>query len=265
MPNIDRSNNHSYTEAEINQFIKYLTDGTPVSTNYLEQYQFAERAKQFRVDQSNVGKLYYGTREVIAAENVTALLAKLYAKASTRINGRDRLFKTLAEKYYGITKTAISAFLNRQELHQLHKVPIKAKDVVPIIAKYPYQRWQMDIIVMVERKEMADGTTLSAYTGNNGYKYIFTVIDTFTKFAHTMPLKSQTSATVALALQEVLDKEMEVDIHHCPSVLQSDNEFNTGEFKALCGKFGIKQVFSKSHVSSSGTIERFNRTLKSAI
>jgi len=58
---------------------------------------------------------------------------------------------------------------------------------------------------------------------------------------------------------------METDIHHCPRILQSDNEFDTVKFKQLCGKYDIKQVFSKSHISSSGTIERFNRTIKSVI
>ena len=110
-----RSNNHSYSAAEINQFIQFLTSSTPISDIYLEQYQFAERSKQFTVTN---GKLYCGLREVIAAEDVNVILAKLYANAATRVNGRDRLFKTLAEKYYGITKTAISAFLSRQELHQ---------------------------------------------------------------------------------------------------------------------------------------------------
>ena len=109
-----RSNNHFYSAAEINQFIQFLTSGTPISDKYLEQYQFAERARQFTV---NNRKLYYNSREVIATEDVNNILTKLYAKAATRINGRDQLFKTLAEKYYGVTKTVISAFLNRQELH----------------------------------------------------------------------------------------------------------------------------------------------------
>jgi len=123
----------------------------------------------------------------------------------------------------------------------------------------------MDLVIIGSRKETPDGSSLTAYSGNNGYKYIFTIIDTFTKFAHTVPLKTRTSTTVAAALQEVLDCEMEIDIQHCPSVLQSDNEFDNDEFKQLCDKYGIKQVFSKSHVSSSGAIEWFNRTLKSAI
>ena len=81
-----RSNNHSYTTVEINQFIRFLVSSTPISDKYLEQYQFAERSKQFTVTN---GKLHYNSREVIAAEDVNNILAKLYAKAATCVNGRD--------------------------------------------------------------------------------------------------------------------------------------------------------------------------------
>ena len=45
-------------------------------------------------------------------------------------------------------------------------------------------------MVIGSRKDTPEGTKLTAYSGNNGYMYILTIIDTFTKFAHTVPLKS---------------------------------------------------------------------------
>ena len=263
-----RDNNHSYNRAQIEEIIQWVTNHTLPATadTYLKQYRFKSQAAEFTVRKiNNLDSLFYQNRQVIASEDVADLLTKTYSKASTRINGRDRLFKTLAVKYYGVTKTAVSRFLNAQELHQVHIIPTKAKDIIPIVPKYPYQHWQMDLIVISEKKESAEGTTLTAFTGNSGYKYVLTCIDTFTKYVHTVPLKDRKSAVVAQALQEILDLEMETDIHHCLRILQSDNEFDTAEFKQLCAKYDIKQVFSKSHVSSSGAIERFNRTLKSAI
>jgi len=85
-------------------------------------------------------------------------------------------------------------------LHQVHIVPIKSKDIILIVPKYPYQRWQMDLIVIGEKKELADGIAFSAFTGNSGYKYVLTCINTFTKYAHTVLLKDRKSSIVAQAL-----------------------------------------------------------------
>jgi len=79
---------------------------------------------------------------------------------------------------------------------------------------------------------------------------------------NNVPLKSRTSTVVADALQEVLDREISVDIHHCPSVLQSDNEFDNDEFKQLCDKYGIKQEAAKSKIEADKAqfprLARFN-------
>lgn len=150
---------------------------------YLQQYQFRELANKFTLRGK---RLYYQNREVIAAEDVNNILTRLYSNVNTRITGRDRLYKTLAETYYGITKASVSTFLNSQELNRVHRAPQKAKDVIPIVTKRPYERWQMDIIVMGEIRGVDPGRDdiltkqLVAFPGNNGYKNIFTVIDCFT-------------------------------------------------------------------------------------
>lgn len=275
-----RDNNKSYTRANIAAIIDFHKNSSRPPGTYTQQYHFQELARRFIL---RGDKLYWAgqstrgaaltsdaLREVIAREDVVPLLTRLYQDPRTRVNGRDRLFKTLADKYYGITKVDVSAFLNTQELHQVHLQRNTAKDFVPIVPARPYQRWQMDLIIMGEVRENVDGDGVTgrqmvAYPGNSGYKYVLTIIDTFTKFLHTVALKNRNSATIATAIDEIVMREIEVDDHHTPSVLQSDNEFDAAEIRQICVQYGIKQVFSKSHVSSSGTIERVNKTLKEAI
>lgn len=93
---------------------------------------------------------------------------------------------------------------------------------------------------------------------NDGYKYLLTMIDAFTKRAWAYPLKSKKGKEVA----ETLDK-LFGGLDATPKFLQADDggEFFNRNVKPVLKKFGIELYSSKSPLKAT-IIERFNRTIK---
>lgn len=91
---------------------------------------------------------------------------------------------------------------------------------------------------------------------NNGYRYIMTVINCFSKFAFAVPLKSKSAADVANALRPILEKHK---IKHFQTD-QGTDWFNS-KVAALFKKHNINHYYTYSGKKAT-IIERFNRTLK---
>lgn len=93
---------------------------------------------------------------------------------------------------------------------------------------------------------------------NKNYKYLLTVIDTFSKFAWALPLKTKTSTEVTNAMKAVLKT-----IKSPPKNLQTDDgkEFFNSQFKQLMKNFNINHYSTYSGFKAT-IVERFNRTLK---
>eukprot|EP01127_Copromyxa_protea_P014419 TRINITY_DN4009_c0_g2_i1.p1 TRINITY_DN4009_c0_g2~~TRINITY_DN4009_c0_g2_i1.p1 ORF type:complete len:177 (+),score=2.93 TRINITY_DN4009_c0_g2_i1:175-705(+) len=90
---------------------------------------------------------------------------------------------------------------------------------------------------------------------------VFTCIDMFSKFAFAEILPNKQGKTVAAAIRRCL-------AGGAPSTIRSDNgsEFLSTQWKAVTTEFGIKHLFSETCApKQNATIERFNKTLKSAV
>ena len=90
---------------------------------------------------------------------------------------------------------------------------------------------------------------------NNGYKYILTVIDCFSKKVWAVPLKDKTAQSVTKAVESVLPDKV--------SNLQSDagKEFFNKEFKALIDKRGINHYHTYTHIKAA-IVERVQKTIE---
>lgn len=106
--------------------------------------------------------------------------------------------------------------------------------------------WQADLV------EMGNYSTV-----NKGYKYLMTVIDTFSKYAWAEPTKTKNADDVSKAFQKILL------LGRIPKNLQTDDgkEFFNKEFKKLMDKYSINH-YSTYSIMKASIVERFNRTLK---
>lgn len=92
---------------------------------------------------------------------------------------------------------------------------------------------------------------------NKGHKYALVVIDTFSKFAWTVPLKNKTGIEVTRAMNAVFDKSGRICKNlHC----DNGKEFYNKHFAELMKKYNINQYSTYSKLKAS-ICERLNRTL----
>lgn len=91
--------------------------------------------------------------------------------------------------------------------------------------------WQADLVEMIPYSEI-----------NDNFKYILTVIDTFSKYAWAVPLKSKKCETVTKAFETILKDGRQ------PLNLQSDhgNEFYGKEFQKLVKSLNINHYSTYS-------------------
>jgi excinuclease UvrABC nuclease subunit len=92
---------------------------------------------------------------------------------------------------------------------------------------------------------------------NKGYRYILIVIDCFSKFLWTRPLKTKSSEDVARAMDNVFKEG------RTPKNLQTDQgtEFYNQHFTKLMNKYKINHYSTYSVIKAS-IVERVIRTLK---
>ena len=90
--------------------------------------------------------------------------------------------------------------------------------------------WQIDLV---------DVSVLAAH--NDGYKYILTVIDVFSKFSWALPLKNKTGTTLTKAFSTILQSVK-------PTFVQSDKgtEFLNSMFQKLLANNAIKFYTSQN-------------------
>lgn len=107
--------------------------------------------------------------------------------------------------------------------------------------------WQADLVEMGKYS-----------SSNNGYRYLLTVIDTFSKYAWGEALKTKSAKDVAEAMEKIFKSGRGV-----PKNLQTDDgkEFFNSQFKSLMNRHQINHYSTFSTLKAS-IVERFNRTLK---
>lgn len=93
---------------------------------------------------------------------------------------------------------------------------------------------------------------------NKGYKYILVVIDCYSKFVWTRPLKNKSSIDVANAMKSVFNESK-----YTPKHIQSDQgtEFYNKTFKKLMDKYTVNH-YSTYSTKKAAFAERVIRTLK---
>lgn len=110
--------------------------------------------------------------------------------------------------------------------------------------------FQADLVEMIPHSKM-----------NNNYKYILMVIDVFSKFAWTVPLKNKTGNEVTRAMKSIFTADKRV-----PKNLHTDQgkEFYNSFFQQLMKDYKINHYSTYSKMKAS-IVERFNRTILTKI
>jgi hypothetical protein len=130
------------------------------------------------------------------------------------------------------------------ELHKPARINFKRRRV---IIKGINETLQADLVEMIPYAKE-----------NKQFKYILVVIDCFSKYVWTVPVKSKNAKDVTEAMKNVL-----LQLKYLPKNMQTDQglEFYNSSFKTLMKKYKINHYSTFSSKKAS-IVERVNRTLK---
>ena len=93
---------------------------------------------------------------------------------------------------------------------------------------------------------------------NRGYRYVLVVIDNFSKFGWTIPLKNKNAQTIKDSFENIL-----ISSKRKPNLIETDRgkEFYNNIFQSFLNKNSIK-LYSRNSSFGSVFAERFNRTIR---
>ena len=165
--------------------------------------------------------------------------------------GVTKLFTAAKEKGLKVSRKIIEKYLGKQASYSLHKQARKTFTRNPTVVRGIDHQWQADL---------ADMQSIS--NENDGVKYILTVIDVFSKYAWTIPIKNKGSKEMLNAFQ-ILFK---ISSPRKPEKLQTDEgtEFLNKDVQKYLKSEGVHHFCSHSD-KKAAVVERFNRTLKTKI
>jgi len=145
-----------------------------------------------------------------------------------------------------ITTKYAKEWLEKQPTYSMHKQARKKYVRNKVIVSTIDQQWQADLV---------DLQSLQKY--NEGYKYLLTCIDIFSKYAWAVPLKSKTSSSIIDAFKIIFKSR------RLPYKLQTDagTEFVNKDVQKFLKSLDIDFFTTNSEMKAS-VVERFNRTLK---
>jgi hypothetical protein len=179
-------------------------------------------------------------------------LKQLFYDPEKGLSTVDKLYDLVKnDKDYKYTKKFVKDWYDKQEVNQVTQVVPKSNIVYPPITG-TIKSYQCDLTFYNQYKHH-----------NHGYKMIFLIINVVSRKLYGYPLKKKNIESITNAFNLFL-KQIDYKIDK----LSSDNgsEFISKEFKGICNKYGITQVFSEPNDhNQNGKIERANRTIRTKI
>lgn len=152
-------------------------------------------------------------------------------------------------KATGISQKTVKKWFKEQPAYTLHRQARK---------KYPTRAYVVHDIDEQWQADLAEVGLIADF--NEGYRYILTVIDIFSRYAWASPLKTKRGEDVADAFKSIFDEG------RIPKRVQTDQgrEFENRHVRSLFDQHNI-ELFSVKSAYKAAIVERFNRTLKHRI
>lgn len=136
----------------------------------------------------------------------------------------------------------------KQMAFEIHKRVVRKFPRRKVITMGKNDVWAGDLVDMSEWKKE-----------NDNYKYMLNVIDVFSRYAWSVPLKTKTSKEVLSAFKKIIEE----NFNNTPKRLWTDKgtEFYNKDFEAFLKSKDIN-LYSTYGEFKASPVERFNRTLK---
>jgi RNase H-like domain found in reverse transcriptase/Reverse transcriptase (RNA-dependent DNA polymerase)/Integrase zinc binding domain/Integrase core domain/Chromo (CHRromatin Organisation MOdifier) domain len=190
---------------------------------------------------------------VVPSSLIRRILHNEHYPPSAGHPGAHRMFLTLRRAYFWPRMAAdVYETVSNCDACSRNRISEKAKTnpLKLFPAKGPLESVAMDILGPLPRTK-------------HGNRFLLVITDRYSKVTKTVPLRVITAFSTARAF---LDHW--VYAYGTPLSLLTDNgpQFTAKFFQAVCAELGVKKVFTTAyHPQSNGQVERYNRTILSAL
>ena len=142
-------------------------------------------------------------------------------------------------------RKGVSEFLSKQDAYTLHKDVKRRFPRRKTLAFGIDDLWQGDLVDLS-----------SLLRANDGYRYLFTCIDVFSKMGRIVLVKNKMASTITEAFSSMIST-------HKPRYLQTDKgtEFLNTTFQRMLSDNGIKHYTSENDDIKCSVVERWHRTI----
>ena len=236
-------NNYDYSPDVVSSVIEWIENGKPIKGI---KKRFRDKWNNFIVKDD---RLYYKPLNLLVVydDEKEKVLKELYSQLTSAGLGISKFYHLVCSKYIGIKRSEIAYFLINQQPYQLSR-PFKHHVNKPILAKYPNERWAIDLIDMNKYVNF-----------NNKYRYILSCEDYFSKKIWLRALIQKTSREVSNDMKSIFE---ETGI--TPKIIMKDNgkEFQ-GMLNTLLNEHHVKRINTLSYSpESNGMIEAMNNQIR---
>lgn len=193
----------------------------------------------------------------MSVNNIMSDLEKIFYDSKTGYGGLNDLWKRA--KDLGYNHEEVRIWYNAQPVNQIYKTKKKVKKHQNIIApNLNVGSLQADLMIMEKYANK-----------NGGYKYLLNVIDIYSRYGWSIPLKNKESGEIAPHLQQIITKiKRKWKPEKIIFTFDQGSEFE-GEVLKLFDKYKVEKHVNDPHSLNShntmGIIERFNKTISSKI
>ena len=182
-------------------------------------------------------------------------LSQLFYNPKEGLSNVQELYKRSREKGHKYTLKQVREWYKDQPVNQIYKQPQKVQRFNKIQSN--------NFSVGTFQADLMDLQRFARW--NKGYRYLLNIIDIYSRYAWSFPIKSKKPSEIAPFFKQVID---EVKPKKMWFTFDNGNEFK-GDVKKLLNEKGAeihlndpKSINSKNTV---GLIERFNKTLLNKI
>ena len=133
-------------------------------------------------------------------------------------------------RHTGKSQSTVTKFLQGQDAYTLHK---------PVRRRFPRRLTYAKGINDLFQADLVDVSNISHH--NDGYRYILTCVDVFSKMAWAIPLKTKSATDLTAAFEKILAERK------C-TMLQTDKgtEWLNSKFQSMLRDYGIKFYTSEN-------------------
>jgi hypothetical protein len=183
-------------------------------------------------------------------------LAKIYYDPKTGFVNAKTLYQKAKETGLKIKYNDVKKWYDEQAVNQIFKKQQKVK-TYNRIRSHKHQTGEM-------QGDLMDLKKYSQF--NKGYRYLFNVIDIYSRYGWSFPIKNKTPNEIAPLIEKIF-KQIPKD-HYKAIAFDKGNEF-MGQVNTVIEKYNIKKYVIDPHAPNAknkmAMIERFNYTILSKI